>query len=70
MPRIVRLLVIIAERQQRVVAHIDRQALEIVLLLMPAATLDFIVVPQVRPAPFRQVELHVARLGEHRRHHH
>ena len=70
MPRIVWLLVIVTQRQQRVVAHIDRQAHEIVLLLMPAATLDFIVVPQVRPAPFRQPELHIARLGEHRRHHH
>ena len=69
MPRVVGFLVIIAQRQQRVVAHVDRQAHEIVLLLMPAAALDFVVVPQVRPAPFRQVELHVARLGEHRRHH-
>ncbi len=69
-PGIVRLLVVIAQRQQGVVAHVDRQASEVVLLFMPATALDFVVVPQVRPAPFRQVELHIPRLAEHRCHQH
>ncbi len=39
------------------------------LLFMPAAALHFIVAPQVRPAAFWQVELHVARFTKYRRYH-
>ncbi len=68
MPCVIRLLVIVAQRQQAVVANVDRQAQRIVMLLMPAATRQFIVMPQMRPVPFRQIKLHFAGLGEHRRH--
>nr|VXZ90742.1 Uncharacterised protein [Klebsiella pneumoniae] len=68
MPGIIGFLVVVAQRQQGVVTNVDRQAQCIVMLLMPAATRQFIVMPQVRPVPFRQIKLHFAGLGEHRRH--
>ncbi len=69
-PGVVRLLVIAAQRQQGIVTHINRQTQEVMLLLMPAAAGHLIITPQMRPASFRQVELHIARLAKHRRDHH
>ncbi|MNP02122.1 hypothetical protein D3C76_939650 [compost metagenome] len=70
MPGVIWLLTVIAERQQGIFAHIHRQTLEVVLLFMPAATLHFVVMPQMRPAAFRQIKLYITCLAKYWCNHH
>ena len=64
---VVRLLVVRADRDDRILAGQQRQGEEVVVLAHPAAADLRLVREQVRPLAVRQVIRHVAVLREHRR---